>query len=134
MSGDALQQGPQSKSVLVVDDNDEFREFVRTALELADYSVLEATGGEGAMVAVSQTKALDLVVCDVMLPGDKGPEIMRKVRDVFPDTKVIFMSGYIAEDIVSQDVEEILATGGIFLQKPFSTRKLLEVVHEMLGV
>jgi len=134
MSGDALQQGPQSKNVLVVDDNDEFREFVRTALELVDYRVLEATDGEGAMVAVSQTKTLDLVVCDVMLPGDKGPEIMRKVREVFPDTKVIFMSGYIAEDLVNQDVEDILVTGGVFLQKPFPTRKLLEVVHEMLGV
>ena len=134
MSGDVLQQGPQSKNVLVVDDNDEFREFVRTALELVDYRVLEATDGEGAMVAVSQTKTLDLVVCDVMLPGDKGPEIMRKVREVFPDTKVIFMSGYIAEDLVNQDVEDILVTGGVFLQKPFPTRKLLEVVHEMLGV
>ncbi len=134
MSDDDLKQGPENKIVLVVDDNDEFREFVRTALELVDYRVLEAMDGEGAMAVVSQTKALDLVVCDVMLPGDKGPEIMKKVLEVFPDTKVLFMSGYIAEDIVNQDVEDILATGGVFLQKPFPTRKLLEVVHEMLGV
>jgi two-component system cell cycle sensor histidine kinase/response regulator CckA len=134
MTDDALKQGPESKNILVVDDNDEFRQFVKRALELADYGVWEASDGEQAMETLRKVKTLDLVVCDVMLPGDKGPEIMRRVRDVFPDTKAIFMSGYIAEDIVNQDVEKILATGGVFLQKPFPTRKLLEVVHDMLGV
>jgi two-component system cell cycle sensor histidine kinase/response regulator CckA len=69
-----------------------------------------------------------------MLPGVKGPDLIRQVRDMFPNVKTIFMSGYVAEDIVNQDVEQILAAGGIFLQKPFPTRKLLEAVHDLLGV
>lgn len=124
----------KSKVVLVVDDNDEFRLFIRRALELSDFNVIEASGGEEALAVIREKPSLDLVVCDVILPGMKGPELMRKIRDQFPDTKVIFMSGYIAEDIVNQDVEKILASGGFFLQKPFPTRELLEVVHEMLDV
>jgi two-component system cell cycle sensor histidine kinase/response regulator CckA len=126
--------GPKSKVVLVVDDNDEFRLFIRRALDLSDFNVIEASDGEEALAVIREKPSLDLVVCDVILPGMKGPELMRKIRDQFPDTKVIFMSGYIAEDIVNQDVEKILASGGFFLQKPFPTRELLEVVHEMLDV
>ena len=54
------------------------------------------------------------------------------VRKKFPDIKVIFMSGYIVEGIVNQDVEQIVSSGQNFLTKPFPTRELLEAVHDAL--
>ena len=126
--------GPESKTILVVDDNDELRNFVKKGLEMTGYNVIDAPDGDATMVLLQNTEALDLILCDVMLPGVKGPDLIRQVRDMFPNVKTIFMSGYVAEDIVNQDVEQILAAGGIFLQKPFPTRKLLEAVHDMLGV
>ncbi len=126
---------PENKVVLVVDDNDELRGFVTQALALAGYRVLDAADGEETFELLRQTtSAIDLIVCDVILPGMKGPELVKRIRGMFPDIEVIFMSGYISEDIVNQDVEQIVAEGGVFLQKPFLTRKLLEAVHESLGV
>jgi two-component system cell cycle sensor histidine kinase/response regulator CckA len=132
--GIQTKEGPENKVVLVVDDNDELREFVKQALELSNYNVLDAPDGDATMALLEDTKALDLVLCDVILPGVKGPDLVQKIRGLFPDVKSIFMSGYVSEDIVNQDVEEILAAGGLFLQKPFPTRKLLEAVYNMLGV
>jgi len=130
----AMEGGPESKVVLVVDDNDELREFVTQALLLSGYQVLDAPDGDSTLELVRKTPAVDLVLCDVILPGLKGPELMVQVRAICPDVNVIFMSGYVSDDVVNLDVEQILASGGVFLQKPFSTRKLLEMVHGKLGV
>ena len=118
--------------VLVVDDNEELRGFIRHALALADYTVLEASDGEEALAALQTCVRLDLVLCDVILPGIKGPALLEKIRGIFPEVKVINMSGYFSEDVVSQEVEQTMTAGGVFLQKPFSTRQLLETVHHML--
>lgn len=134
MMTDDRNEGPESKTILVVDDNDELRDFVKQALELTGYNVLDAADGDETMALLQGVKELDLVLCDVILPGLKGPNLVEQVRGLFPSLKSIFMSGYVTEDIVSHDVEQILAAGGLFLQKPFTTRKLLETVHNMLGV
>lgn len=126
-------EGPKGKVVLVVDDNDELRQFIKRALELSDFNVLDAPSGEEALALLEKETTLDLVLCDVILPGTKGPELMNQIRVLFPDVKTIFMSGYISEDLINQDVEKILADDGSFLPKPFATRKMLEVVHAKLG-
>lgn len=130
---DAIPDGdPVPKVILVVDDNDELRTFIRHALELSDYSVLEASDGKSALALLEKETTIDLILCDVIMPGIKGPDIVRKARDKFPGVKVIFMSGYITEGIVNQDVERSVASGDDFLTKPFPTRKMLEAVQDAL--
>jgi two-component system cell cycle sensor histidine kinase/response regulator CckA len=119
--------------VLVVDDNDELRQFIKRALEMSDFFVLDAPGGEEALALLENKTVLDLVLCDVVLPGTKGPELMNQIRVLFPDVKTVFMSGYISEDLVNQDVEEIIRDGDSFIQKPFTTREMLEIVHAKVG-
>ncbi len=126
--------GPESKTVLVVDDNDELRDFVCQALMLAGYQVLDTPDAESTLTLFQGAASVDLVLCDVILPEAKGPDLMAQIRALRPDVKVVFMSGYVAKDIVNLDVEQILSSGGVFLQKPFTTRHLLETVHDSLGV
>ncbi len=121
-----------AKIVLVVDDNDEFRKLVKQLLELADYKVFDASNSYEALEIVKQNTSIDLVLCDIILPDMKGPDLVKEIRGKLPDIEVIFMSGYVSVGIISNDVEQVLTSNNNFLQKPFPNRDLLEAVHEVL--
>ncbi len=107
--------------VLVVDDDDIIRE---TLLELLDgnYQCQEASTAEEALRKL-QAQPFDLVLTDVSLPGVSGGELLERVRELYPETPVIIMSG-----LSDQDQAQSLSKRGAFdyLLKPFR----LEVVEE----
>ncbi len=116
--------------VLLVEDEAPVRAFAARALALRGYTVLEADCAEAAIETLEQTAAsVDLFITDVVMPGDDGPTWIRRVRKNYPDTPVIFMSGY-AEEVFSQNREEI--SGSVFLQKPFSLVQLTSAVKEQI--
>ena len=123
----------KARTILVVDDNEETREFIKQALLMTGYQVMEASSGEDALTVATQAPALDLVISDVMLPGIKGPELVDRLHEMDANIKAIFISGYIEEDVVSQDVEDLMESNITFLQKPLSYRLMLEKIEDMLG-
>lgn len=131
----SLDESPKTdaKTILVVDDNEETREFIKQALLMTGYQVQEAANGEDALALARQTSGIDLVISDVMLPGIKGPELVDLLHEIDGNIKAIFISGYIEEDVVSQDVETVMASNITFLQKPLSYRVMLGKIEEMLG-
>ncbi|MDE3116831.1 MAG: response regulator, partial [Pseudomonadota bacterium] len=85
-------------TILLVEDEDAVRSFAARALKLRGYNVLEASGGEEALEFVrDHGGAIQLLVTDVVMPNMDGPTLVRNVRRLIPDIRVIFMSGY-AED------------------------------------
>lgn len=82
-----------SSSILVVDDDPGFRDFVATLLGDAGYAVSAADSGEAALVAVGDRRP-DLVMLDVSMPGMSGYEVCRALRTRFGERlPVIFVSG-----------------------------------------
>jgi DNA-binding NtrC family response regulator len=79
--------------VLVVDDNEFFRSAVERMLARAGYTVSAVRDGVDAMGVVS-SQPVDLVLCDVKMPGISGHELVRQVRDVNPDLPCIVITGY----------------------------------------
>jgi DNA-binding NtrC family response regulator len=79
--------------VLVVDDNEFFRSAVERMLARAGYTVTAARDGAEAMGIVA-SQPVDLVLCDVKMPGISGNELVRQVRDVNPDLPCIVITGY----------------------------------------
>ncbi len=79
--------------VLVVDDNEFFRNAVERMLARAGFTVTAARDGAEAMGVVS-TQPVDLVLCDVKMPGISGHELVRQVHDVNPDLPCIVITGY----------------------------------------
>jgi DNA-binding NtrC family response regulator len=79
--------------VLVVDDNEFFRSAVERMLARAGYTVTCARDGADAMAVVS-AQPVDLVLCDVKMPGISGHELVRQVRDVNPDLPCIVVTGH----------------------------------------
>ena len=116
--------------VLLVEDEAPVRSFAARALALRGYTVTEAVSGEDALDILGRSEdKFDIFVSDVIMPGIDGPTWVCEALKTFPDTKVVFVSGY-AEDAFSDDQPEIKDSA--FLPKPFSLNDLTSKVKEML--
>jgi len=119
----------QGLTVLLVEDEVTVRNFVARALAMQDIEVLEAGTGEEALSLLKDPGfKVDVIVSDVVMPGQDGPTWVRAALKDRPDAKVIFVSGY-AEETFSKEFGEI--TGAQFLSKPFTLSKLTRTVHDL---
>jgi signal transduction histidine kinase len=119
-----------TERVLVVDDEPEFREMVRQLLEGLGYAVLMASGGlEALEIAEQEERPIHLVLTDVVMPGMNGRELADKISVTLPDSKTLYMSGYMDDAIVHSGL-----SGGelAFLQKPFTREDLAYKIREIL--
>jgi PAS domain S-box-containing protein len=82
--------------VLLVEDNDQVREFAESLLADLDYEVASAASAEAALVLLD-TRPVDILFTDVMMPGMSGVELARRAREARPDLPVLLASGYNAE-------------------------------------
>jgi two-component system cell cycle sensor histidine kinase/response regulator CckA len=117
------------ETILVVEDAESIRKMVCAMLAQAGYRCLEAGDGEEAFHLVQGAPgAVDLVLTDVMMPKMGGPELARRVSQIRPDLRVLFMSGY-SDDPVVRSIER---SASLFLAKPFTATALLDKVRGIL--
>jgi len=91
---------------------------------------LEAENGEDALrMSKAYGGPIDLLITDVVMPRMGGKETAERLQALYPYMKVLYMSGYMDNSILQQD---ILADGVNFLQKPFSPQALLHKVREIM--
>jgi two-component system cell cycle sensor histidine kinase/response regulator CckA len=116
--------------ILLVEDEDMVRDLVRTVLQSAGYTVLEARqGGEALSLAGRHEGTIDLLVTDLVMPGMSGRELAEQLKVLRPHMKVLFMSGYTDDTVIQQGV---LLAEAEFISKPFSPSILASRVREML--
>ena len=117
----------QGATILVIDDNEDFRKLLAEALTLWGYEAAEAVDGEQAM-SILQQFSPDLIICDLDMPNMDGLEFTRRVKAINPKFPVIMVTAfarfYTAEEIDSSHPDE-------FLQKPVDMDELLEVIERM---
>jgi two-component system cell cycle sensor histidine kinase/response regulator CckA len=119
----------QDHTVLVVDDKEAVRRFVRAALESAGYTVLEAEDGRKALVLCEEHKGvIDLVVTDVVMPHLGGLELGEALHKISPEIRILYTSGYLHDTSPSGIVSSI----GAFLPKPYSIAELHAKVGELI--
>lgn len=118
-------------TILLVEDEDAVRMFSARALREKGYRVLEADSGEAALTIVNQGEKFDLLVTDVVMPKMDGPTLSKKIRDIHPETKTIFISGY-TEDTFRKNLDH--NTKIHFLSKPFTLKDLAGKVKEVLTI
>lgn len=116
--------------VLLVEDEAPVRSFAARALELQGHRVIEADCGEAALEILSNPDIRpDFFVTDVIMPGLDGPSWIELIRDRFPETPVLFMSGY-AED--SRVAAQARISNASFIGKPFSLAEFTETVNNQI--
>jgi CheY-like chemotaxis protein len=94
------------------------------------YTVLEArTPADAVAVAKSHMGVIHLLISDVIMPGESGLQLARRLLETRPGLRVLFISGYSDEAIVRHGV---LDPGTAFLQKPFTPAALGRKVRELL--
>ena len=115
--------------LLLVEDEDAVRTFSSRALANKGYEVLEAETGEAALALMARqdNKNLDLMITDVIMPNMDGPTLAKKMREMAPTLKIIFISGYTEEKLKDHMGENIW-----FLPKPFTLKQLAAKVKEAL--
>ena len=120
-----------SETVLLVEDEESVRQLVRETLQAKGYRVVEADNGKAGLAAAAGHKGIiDLVITDVVMPGMSGRELAQQLVKARPETKVLYLSGYTEDAIIS---EGAIDGGTAFLQKPFTLQNLSRKVREVLG-
>jgi CheY-like chemotaxis protein len=121
---------PRKGTILLVEDEEAVRKFVRNVLEREGYSVMEARDGlEGETLLESTGVRPDLLLSDIIMPRMGGVQLARSVRKSHPEIPILLMSGYTEEDFSRQ-----AEPGESFqvLQKPFSSQALFGKIAELL--
>jgi DNA-binding NtrC family response regulator len=119
----------ERQTILVVEDGEAVRKLVCEMLTNSGYNVLEARDARDALrIWGADPAGIDLVLTDVLMPHMSGGELALKMAEIRPETRVLFMSGYAGEDILSEfvDIDEL------FLQKPFTSHMLQEKIRRAL--
>jgi two-component system, cell cycle sensor histidine kinase and response regulator CckA len=120
-----------TETILLVEDEESVRQLVRDTLETKGYEVIEAGDGEaGLAAAANHPGKIDLVITDVVMPGLGGRELVQQLGKTRPETRVLYLSGYTEDAIIS---EGSIESGTAFLQKPFTLQNLSKKVREVLG-
>jgi signal transduction histidine kinase len=118
------------ETILVVEDNEAVRELICLGLRKRGYDVLEASGSVAALEASEQYPGpIALVVTDMVMPGMRGAELMRRLRDARPGLGALVVSGY-ARDTGDESWQQEPSTS--FLAKPFTSAQLAQKVREVL--
>jgi len=118
-----------SGTVLVVEDDESVRDLICNILEHSGYTVLEAKSAAFALALAQQHPTIDLVLTDVVMPEMNGPAMAKKLEEMKPGLKVLFMSGYAGSFAAARG---LLAEGTPLLQKPFTKNVLLKRLREAL--
>jgi PAS domain S-box-containing protein len=119
-----------NETILLVEDEDVVRELTVRMLERQGYHVLKAScGDEAYQICLHLGKPVDLVITDVIMPNMGGAELSHRLRELWHDVKVLYMSGYTANSIAHHGV---LDSDKAYLQKPFRVATLAQKVREVL--
>jgi len=117
-----------ARTILIIDDDATSREVVRESLEGKGFEFLEAKTGEEALELFA-SHDIDVVTCDIMLPGTDGIEVLRHIKEIKQDTQVIMLTGI---NEVDTAVEAMRLGAQDYLTKPIRLKELRVVVDRAI--
>ena len=122
---------PVSATVLLVEDDDGVREFVAEALRVSGCEVmLAASPAEALAIAARQSRVIDLLVTDVVMPGMNGGELADRLVAMRPELRVLFMTGYDDEEMAERG---LVGPRRDCLTKPFPAVELRARVRALVS-
>jgi CheY-like chemotaxis protein len=122
-----------TETILIVEDEPILRSMARDILEECGYHILEASSGKEALdVWNRQANEIDLLLTDMVMPeGLSGMELAKQLLATRPRLKVVFTSGYTANEV---NQEMLAQTRASFLSKPYTHTELAKAVRDCLDL
>jgi two-component system, NtrC family, response regulator HydG len=113
--------------ILLVDDNEEFLDSTKDVLEAEGHFVVTTNSGRTALELV-ESRAFDVVLMDIKMPGMNGVESFIEMKKCKPDVRVIMLTAYSIEELIRKALEE-----GVYavLHKPLDMDRLLQLIGEI---
>jgi DNA-binding response OmpR family regulator len=124
------------KKVLVVDDEDDVRIFLTTALTEAGFDVVAARDGFEALAELKKEPA-DLVSLDLVMPRKSGVMFYREMmkRKEWRGIPVLIVTGHARDQLGKADLRELTMSGpGIYLEKPVKPENYIAAIKKLLGM
>ncbi|MBD2089838.1 response regulator [Microcoleus sp. FACHB-1515] len=119
----------QGELILIVDDEASIREISQTSLEAYNYQVLTAHDGIAAIALYAQHQnEISAVVVDIMMPIMDGITVIRTLRKINPNVKIIAVSGLASSNQLAVETLGIQT----FLAKPYTAQELIKTIHEVV--
>jgi len=128
----AKKQAKRKKKILIVEDEFGLQEIFKDIFLMEGYDVRVSVDGVNGYEVYCQFEP-DLVFTDVVMPKMNGLELVKKIREVNPQIKVIYISGFFGIKRLKQELDEdIIKYGYPTLSKPFKTSEMLDLVKTYL--
>lgn len=116
--------------ILVIDDEQDVLEVVKTMLETTDFKVYTVSSGrEGIEFFRTNADNIDIILMDITMPNMNGEVAFREIRKISADVPVILSSGYSEHDVKQQFTEKCTAD---FIQKPYQIKTLIGKINMIL--
>jgi len=121
-------EGIMRINIMVVEDEESIRKFIKINLDREGYAVYEASSGEEALEIV-QNEQIDIAILDVMLPGIDGFEVLKELRNKYPKMGIIMLTAK------SQDTDKIMGLeygSDDYMTKPFNPAELILRIKSLI--
>ncbi len=129
LSGKEEKTDSRSRCILVIDDDDNFREMLTEALKVCQYTTIPACGAQEAL-DILESRDVDAVITDVKMPDMNGVILTKTIKEKHPGLPVILITAYHTFDGYSLDDQKRDADG--ILQKPFGLELILDLLNKVI--
>lgn len=118
--------------ILLIDDDETVLALWEEQFKSAGYHVRAALNGEKAIDMIKKERA-DIVFTDLFMPKMNGVEVCRRIKELCPDTEVVFVSGHPQE--IEKHLMDFIKAGGRdeYLRKPLFENEMLEITEKILN-
>ena len=121
-----------AKKILIVDDEKDIISLLKYNLQAEGYETISAMDGEAAIKSAKKEQP-DLILLDIMLPEQRGSDILRALRnenkDLIPNTKVIVLTNFEQDETTRADMQK--QADGYLVKAEITPRKLIEVIQKL---
>ncbi len=119
----------QTNQILIVDDNPHMTSLLAETLEFFEYKGIPARDGEDALHKLKED-SFDMVITDLRMPRMGGMDLLRTIKDKFPDLPVVVITGFGSD---SSKIDAFSAQADDFLSKPFKVDEIQDLLRKHLG-